>query len=292
MTEDALFSFRVGDIRCTIVNDGTFAYPDPGRLFFENAARDELAETLARQGIDLGTWDKYISSYPSLVLQTAEHLVLVDTGMGSRMPTTGRLLSNLRVAGFHPNDFDTVILTHAHPDHAGGNLDAEGNPIYPNARWVMWRKEWDFWTDSPDLSALRDDRYAGMMLDTARTSLPPIEPLLDLVEPGTEIVPGVTALAAPGHTPGQLALLVESGKDKLLAIADAIIHPVHVEHPEWVMPLDLLVDETVATRHELLNRAAEENMLVFAPHFDFPSLGRVLVADGGWRWQSAAPADS
>ena len=288
MTEHDWYRFKVGSIDCTIVNDGTYVYPDPGRLFFENAPRDQLAAALNAHGIYLDTWETYVSCYPSLVVESPEHLVLVDTGMGNRVPTTGKLVSNLRATGFAPHDFDTVILTHAHPDHAGGNLDAAGNPICPNARWVMWRREWDFWTHNPDLSALRDDRFAAMMLDTTRTCLPPIEPLLEFVEPETEIVPGINALAAPGHTPGQLALLISSGDEQLLAIADAVIHPVHVEQPDWVMPLDLCVDETVVTRRRLLGRAAVENMLVFAPHFDFPALGRVIIAEEGWRWQRAA----
>ena len=185
-----------------------------------------------------------------------------------------------------------MILTHVHPDHVGGNLDEAGNLLCPNARWVMWHKEWEFWTQDPDLSALRDDRFEAMMLKAAHTRLPPIEPFIDLVEPDTEIVPGVQAIAAPGHTPGQLALVISSEDEQLLAIADAVLHPLHIEQPDWVMPLDLLVDETVVTRRQLLGRAAVEKMLVFAPHFDFPALGHVVLADQGWRWQPIAKEEA
>ena len=116
-----------------------------------------------------------------------------------------------------------------------------GQPAFPNARWVMGRTEWDFWSGEPDLSALRDDHFIPMMLASAGANLPPIEPLLDFVEPGDEIVPGIVAVDASGHTPGQMALSISSGGEQLLALADAVIHPLHIEQPDWVAPLDLLV---------------------------------------------------
>lgn len=289
MTEHDIYHFKVGTFDCAVVNDGTYAYPQPGKLFFENAPHDQLAAALESYGLDLDTWETYVSCYPSLVVNTGDHLVLVDTGMGSLAPTTGKLVANLHAAGFRPRDIDTVILTHVHPDHVGGNVDEEGNPICPNARWIIWRKEWDFWTQDPVLSDLRDARFEAMMLKAARTRLPPIEPLLELIEPETDIVPGVKAIAAPGHTPGHMALLVSSRDQQLLALADTVLHPVHIEQPDWVMPLDLLVDETVVTRRRLLGRAAVEKMLVFAPHFDFPGLGHVVLAEQGWRWRTTNP---
>lgn len=281
-----IFRFSVGSLDCLIVNDGTYTYHEPGQLMFENAPRPQLAAALQAHGIDLDTWEAYVSPYPSLVVNTGEHLVLVDTGMGPLVPTTGKLLANLRTAGLSPEDFDTVVITHAHPDHIGGNLDDSGQPAFPRARWVMWRREWDFWTSDPDLSGLRDDRFESMMLNSARTNLPPIKPMLQLMEPEAEIVPGITAVAAPGHTAGHLAVLVSSQDEQLLALADAVLLPLHIEYPHWVAAVDLWVDETMDSRRRLLEQAARQEMLVFAPHFQLPSLGRVLPTDQGWRWQA------
>ena len=204
--------------------------------------------------------------------------------MGNRVPTTGKLPANLQAAGYQPQDFDFVVLTHAHPDHAGGNLDTAGKPAYPKARYVMWRKEWEFWTKNPDLSALRDQRFAAMMLDTARKFLPPIAEQLMLVEPPTELVPGIKVIAASGHTPGQMAVVVSSQGEQLMAMSDVVLSPVQIEYPGWFAPVDLWPEETVATRRRLLARAAEQRMLVFAPHFHFPSLGHVEIGGDGWRW--------
>lgn len=279
------YRFSVGKFNCAIVNDGFYTYLEPAKVIFETAAHEALADALKKHGIELDLWHEYVSPYPSLVVSTDQHLVLVDTGMGSRVPTTGKLLDNLKSAGYQPEDFDIVVLTHVHPDHAGGNVDSSGKPAFPNAKYVLWRREWDFWTDEPDLSNLRDDYWGPVMLDTAERFLPPISEQVDFVEPGTEIVPGITALAAPGHTPGQLALAISSEGEQLLALGDVIAHPVHVEQPGWVMAVDLLVDETVRTRRQLLGRAAAQKMLVFAPHFIFPSLGHVESVESGWRWR-------
>jgi glyoxylase-like metal-dependent hydrolase (beta-lactamase superfamily II) len=283
-----IYRFEVGKFDCAIVNDGFYAYPHPGETFFENAPHDELAAALKRHGIDLDTWTEYVSPYPSLVVNTGLRLVLVDTGMGPRVPTTGKLHDNLRSTGFPPEDFDVVVITHVHPDHVGGNVDSDGRPAFPNARYVLWQREWDFWTGEPDLSGLRDDFWGPVMLHTAEQFLPPIEGLVDFVEPDAEIVPGITAVAAPGHTPGQLALIVASEGEQLMAVADAVAHPIHLEQPGWLISTDLLVDETVDTRHRLLGQATAEKMQVFAPHFIFPSLGYVEADGSGWAWLPSA----
>ena len=242
-----IYRFSVGKFECAIVNDGIFTYAEPGKVFFENAPQDELATALEVHGIDLSVWTEYVSPYPSLVVDTGDHLVLVDTGMGNRAPTTGKLPANLEMAGYRLQDFDLVVMTHAHPDHIGGNLNSAGKPAFPNARYAMWRKEWDFWTKDPDLSALRDKRFEAMMLDTARKYLPPIQEQLVLVDPEAEVVPGVTVVDASGHTPGQMAVVVSSQGQQLIAIADAVFHPVQIEHPGWFAPLDLWPEKTVAT---------------------------------------------
>ncbi|MFO7632479.1 MAG: MBL fold metallo-hydrolase, partial [Caldilinea sp.] len=268
-----IYRFTLGKFACAIVNDGFYAYQRPGALFFENAPHAELAAALKTHEIELDAWSEYISPYPSLVIDTGDHLVLVDTGMGPRVPTTGKLAATLQSVGYRLPDFDYVILTHAHPDHVGGNTDATGNLTYPNARHVLWGREWRFWTHAPDLSGLRDRRFVPMMLDTAARYLPPIKSKLMQVEPEVEIVPGVAVVAADGHTPGQMAVVVSSLGEKLVAVADAFIHPVHLERPEWVAGVDLLVEQTVATRRCLATLATQEKMLVFAPHFRWPSLG-------------------
>lgn len=280
------YHFKLGTFDCMIVSDGTFAYPHPASLLFTNAPSGLLEQVLKAHNIDPEQWEHYISPYPSLVINTGQHLVLVDTGAGSFAPTTGKLMSNLQAEGITPEAIDTVILTHAHPDHIGGVVDDKGQLAFPNARYVMWQTEWDFWTSEPDLTRLQiPDHLREVLLQFARNNLPPLQDQLDLVEPETEIVPGIQAIAAPGHTPGHMALAVSSGNEQLLDIVDAAIHPIHLEQPDWYAAVDYIPEQVMTTRRQLLKRAAAEKALVFVYHFPFPGLGHVIEHGQGWQWQ-------
>jgi glyoxylase-like metal-dependent hydrolase (beta-lactamase superfamily II) len=197
------YRFQIGSLACAVVSDGSHTYRDPALLLFANAPPACLAQALRKHGLDLESWKEWVSPYPALLIRTDRHLVLVDTGAGDMAPTTGQLIPNLQAEGVAPEDIDTVILTHAHPDHIGGNLDREGRPAFSAARYVLSRAEWDFWTSGPDLSMLPiSEPFREHLIACAQHNLLPLRDQLDLVEGETEIVPGVRVLPVPGHTPG------------------------------------------------------------------------------------------
>ena len=277
------YRFQLGDFECLLVTDGTFAYPNARELFFVNAPSDRLEPMLSKYNLG----KEYVSAYPSLVVNAGSHRVLIDTGAGNLAPTTGKLMENLQSAGISSDDIDTVLLTHGHPDHIGGNVDKTGHPAFPNARYVMWKDEWEFWTTEPDISALKIDEHLRQnLLDWPRTCLPPIRDQLILIEAETEIVPGIRAIAAPGHTPGHMAISISSAGEQLLHLVDTVIHAIHVEQPGWTTATDLLPEQTIDTRHRLLDLAATEEMLVCAFHFPFPGLGHIGKHQQTWQWHS------
>jgi glyoxylase-like metal-dependent hydrolase (beta-lactamase superfamily II) len=284
-----IFPFKIGKLECMAVSDGIHIYtpptfPPPATLLFANAPRERLEQVLREHNLQPEQWVEWISPYICVVVNTGKHRVLIDTGANGLGPNTGKLLQNLKALGIAPEDIDTVILTHGHPDHIGGNTDSEGKPTFPNARYVMWQDEWDFWT-SEQAELKLDEHVREVLLQVARKNLPPIQAQLDLINHETEIVPGIQAIAAPGHTPGHMALAISSEGEQLLCISDTALHPIHLEQPEWCATVDFVPEQVIVTRRRLLNRAAAEKTLVLAFHFPFPGLGHVVQKGKGWQWQ-------
>jgi glyoxylase-like metal-dependent hydrolase (beta-lactamase superfamily II) len=152
---------------------------------------------------------------------------------------------------------------------------------------VMSRDEWDFWTSKPDLSSLKcDDHLKQLLLQYAADMLPPIRHHLDFVADEAEVVPGVRALAAPGHTPGHMAVQVSSQGETLIDAVDAILHPILIERLDWYSVVDLLPERELASRRRLLELAVEIKAAVMAFHFPFPGLGRVTRAGKGFSFSA------
>jgi len=281
-----IYRFEVGTFECIAVSDGTFAYPgDPVTWLFANAPKGHLEQVLRKHKLQPEQWVQWVSTYTCLVINTGRHQVLVDTGEGMT-PTTGKLIPNLQAEGIAPEDIDTVILTRGHPDQIGGNTDSEGKLAFPNARHVMWKDEWDFWTSAPSLAELKVDEHPKQILLTfVRNNLPSIQGQLYLVDHETEIVPGIHAVAAPGHTPGHMAAAISSGSEQLLYISDAALHPIHLEQPDWYGVVEFAPDQVLTTRRQLFKRVAAENALVLAFHFPFPGQGHVIQKGKEWQWQ-------
>ncbi len=294
--------FRVGSFEVVTVPDGSVTFPNaifplpPAQLLFVNA--DEAERSVALEDAGLGDWIEAAETanvtLPVLpmVVDTGTQRVLFDTGYGaaSPVPTGGQLLVNLRAAGIDPAEIDVVVLSHLHPDHILGASDGSGEPAFANARYVTGRSEHDFWTDDARVEAAFPDpgERAGL-LGPLQATLPAIEARLELVDDlaEEEIVPGIRAVAAPGHSPGHMAVTIASGSEQVLAVFDAFIHPLHVAHPDWSFVGDADPDQTEATRRALVDRIEAEEMAVIAYHFPYPGLGRVLRQGDAWTWEPA-----
>ena len=270
------FRFQVGDFECFCINDGGLNYKL--EHFFKNVPKEEVEKVLEEHNLPV---DSIYTPYTHLIVKTGEHIVLVDMGAGNALPNNGELPRRMKSAGIDPADIDTVIITHAHPDHVGGTLDDEGNPIYSNANYYIWKDEWDFW-----FSEAAHEKTNEFFVNVAREQLTPVKGRMVLMEEDSEIHSGINLIAAPGHTPGHMVVSFTSRGERLYYIGDTVLYPLHLEYPDWLPIYDVIPEQAAISKKKIFDLVADDDALVIGQHFvPFPSLGSVAKRENGWLWK-------
>jgi glyoxylase-like metal-dependent hydrolase (beta-lactamase superfamily II) len=272
------YRFALGNFELTAVYDGFWNRPI-NEKFVRNAPYQEVERALANSFMPP---DTLAMPFTPLLVNTGRNLVLIDTGSGGQLASTaGALVANLVSAGVDPASIDTIVISNFHPDHIDGLRTKDDALVFPKAEILVPRVEWTYWTDDAERAAAAE-MYRPYFLNVRRV----FRSLAESVRPfetDTEIIPGITAIAAPGHTPGHCVFAIASGRQSIMALCDTTNHPwLFARHPEWQPILDMDGALAVKTRKRLLDRVAADRMPITGYHFPFPGYGHIIKTATGY----------
>jgi glyoxylase-like metal-dependent hydrolase (beta-lactamase superfamily II) len=279
------YRFKLGEFEVTSILDAGVMLDGPWPIVGENQPAAEV-EQLMRE--NLLPEKKFRPGFTPTIVNTGRELVLFDTGNGADgfvpRPHGGWLAAMLRPAGFTPEQIDVVVLSHAHPDHIGGIMEV-GRPLFPKARYVMGDVEFGFWSARDDRLAAPKESLEHISAKLFQANVQPLADRMNLVKANGEIVPGIRAVEAYGHTPGHLAFHIESQGKQLLIWGDCAHHEVaSLARPDWHARFDMDKEKAATTRKRIYDMAATDRLAVAGYHTSFPSLGFVEKRGAGYRW--------
>jgi glyoxylase-like metal-dependent hydrolase (beta-lactamase superfamily II) len=280
------YRYKVGDFEVTVVTDGWRPTKVPDN-FIRNAPRETWSAGLA--GVYM---DKENPAFPftPFVVNTGSKLVVVDTGNGlttfeQSKGALGQFHSNLAASGIDTKSVDAVVISHFHGDHISGLLGPDNKLAFPNAEVMVPAAEWKYWMDDANMNSAPE----GILKNThanVRRVFGSLGNKVTQYDAGKEIVPGITTVATPGHTPGHTSYLISSGPATLMAQVDVTAGPalLFVRNPDYQPAFDFDGPQAVATRRKLYDQLAADKMLTQGFHLPFPAVGYIEKDGNGYRY--------
>jgi glyoxylase-like metal-dependent hydrolase (beta-lactamase superfamily II) len=278
----SIYSFRLGDFEVTTFLDGAVQRDGPHPAFGADQ-KPETVHALLEENFLPPT--RFESNYVPVLVNTGRERVLFDTGNGPlrRGKGAGNLAALMAEAGCAPEQVDIVVITHCHPDHIGGLMEGD-RPGFPNARTVFGAAEFDYWSKGEDIPEARKQTHA-LFVEIAM----PFGNQATFIEPGDDVVTGIRAVEAFGHSPGHLAFHVEGAGQRLLIWADVCNHyVVSLQRPDWHVGVDHDHAQAAATRKKIFDMVNTDRIPVVGHHMPFPAVGYVDKHRDGYHWVPAS----
>ncbi|WP_323776767.1 MBL fold metallo-hydrolase [Leisingera sp.] len=273
----------LGNKRIETVSDGYLTLPP--EFLFDGLAPGVLQQALEQYGLPAGPLTPDVNV---TLLREKDRVVLFDAGAGPGFQeSAGNLPGALDVLGVRPDEVTHVVFTHCHPDHLWGVLDDFEDLLFPDAAYLMGQGEWDYWFDPETADRISSSRAA--MAIGARRRMEQLEDKVQLFRDGEEILPGVAAVATPGHTPGHMSFEVRDGSNGVLVLGDAVgNHHVSFAEPGRPVGADQEPQKAAAARMRLLDQLATEQMQLIGYHLPGGGIGRAERIGSGYRFVPAA----
>ena len=259
-------SQQIGEFSITAISDG---YLSASLDLLSNIDRMDASKLQQDAGVNDPS-SIHINCY---LVRGRGRTILIDAGAGGFKHWGGKLKVNLALAGAQASDIDTILLTHAHPDHVGGLLDASGEAAFPDAQLVVHQHEVAFWEDDGNLSRA-SERARGNFLFARKVFDKYREKMRLFTE--SEVLPGISAMPLPGHTAGHSGYRIESGDRSLLIWGDIVHFPqIQIARPDVSIAFDQDPLLSAATRSTLLDVVSADNILVAGMHLGELGFARI-----------------
>ncbi|MBT2322641.1 MBL fold metallo-hydrolase [Variovorax paradoxus] len=273
------YRIMLGDFEITALSDGTVALPVDKLL--TRTTPEQVKKTLAKSYLQ-SPLETSVNGY---LINTGDKLVLVDTGAAGLFgPTLGRLVANLKAAGYQPEQVDEIYITHMHPDHVGGLL-AGDKPAFPNATVRADKHDADFWLSQANMDKAPADSKGSFQGAMAAVNPYVAAGKFKPFDGDTDLAPGIKAKAARGHTPGHSIFIAESKGQKMVLWGDLMhVAAVQFENPSVTIQFDTDSRPAAAQRKKAYAEAAAQGYLVAGAHISFPGIGRLRSQGDGYVW--------